>query len=224
MWPTASSLPSVEKFIVADTPGHEQYTRNMVTGASTAQVAVLLIDARQGVLTQTRRHAYLVSLVGIKHVVLAINKMDLVDYNQGTAETIEAEFRAFAEPLGFASISAIPVSALRGTTSQSAAAPWPGTGAPPFLPTWKRWMRGTIRAAAPSSQFSWSTAQTPTSGLLRDPCPRPPGRRGYASRNRLGANGGGEPHRDLRRRPSRTDRWERGHLTLNKEIDASGAT
>lgn len=114
------------KFIVADTPGHEQYTRNMVTGASTAQVAVLLIDARQGVLTQTRRHAYLVSLVGIKHVVLAINKMDLVDYDQGTAETIEAEFRAFAEPLGFASISAIPVSALKGDniTERSGAMAW----------------------------------------------------------------------------------------------------
>ena len=98
----------------------------MVTGASTAQVAVLLIDARQGVLTQTRRHAYLVSLVGIKHVVLAINKMDLVDYNQGTAETIEAEFRAFAEPLGFASISAIPVSALKGDniTERSGAMAW----------------------------------------------------------------------------------------------------
>ncbi len=111
------------KFIVADTPGHEQYTRNMVTGASTAQVAVLLIDARQGVLTQTRRHAYLVSLVGIKHVVLAINKMDLMGYDQATAEAIEAEFRAFAEPLGFASVSAIPVSALKGDniTERSAA-------------------------------------------------------------------------------------------------------
>ncbi|MEY3041700.1 MAG: hypothetical protein RLZZ174_782, partial [Pseudomonadota bacterium] len=94
------------KFIVADTPGHEQYTRNMITGASTAQVAVLLIDARQGVLTQTRRHAYLVSLVGIKHVVLAINKMDLAGYAQDVAERIEADFRAFAETLGFASITA----------------------------------------------------------------------------------------------------------------------
>lgn len=102
------------KFIVADTPGHEQYTRNMITGASTAQVAVLLIDARQGVLTQTRRHAYLVSLVGIKHVVLAINKMDLAGYAQDVAERIEADFRAFAETLGFASITAIPVSALKG--------------------------------------------------------------------------------------------------------------
>ena len=84
------------KFIVADTPGHKQYTRNMVTGASTADVAVLLIDARQGVLTQTRRHAYLVSLVGIKKVVLAVNKMDLVDYNKGVFDAIVAEFHTLA--------------------------------------------------------------------------------------------------------------------------------
>src|SRR3989442_11185015 len=79
------------KFIVADTPGHEQYTRNMITGASTADVAVILVDARKGVLTQTRRHSYLVSLVGIKHVVLAINKLDLVDYSQQVFELIDSE-------------------------------------------------------------------------------------------------------------------------------------
>src|SRR6202453_4393503 len=84
------------KFIVADTPGHEQYTRNMITGASTAQAAIILIDARQGVLTQTRRHSYLVSLVGIQHVALAINKMDLVDYDQEVYERIVAEYREFA--------------------------------------------------------------------------------------------------------------------------------
>ena len=89
------------KFIVADTPGHEQYTRNMVTGASTASVAVILVDARKGVLTQTRRHSILVSLVGIKKVVLAVNKMDLVDYSQEIFEKITKEYAAFARQLGF---------------------------------------------------------------------------------------------------------------------------
>ena len=114
------------KFIVADTPGHEQYTRNMITGASTADVAVLLIDARQGVMTQTRRHAYLASLVGIKHIILAINKMDLVAYDpQVFADTLAA-FNTAAEPLAFYSITAIPLSALKGDniTSRSAHTPW----------------------------------------------------------------------------------------------------
>ncbi|MDZ4184268.1 MAG: sulfate adenylyltransferase subunit CysN [Desulfuromonadales bacterium] len=102
------------KFIVADTPGHEQYTRNMVTGASTADVAVILIDARKGILTQSRRHSYLVSLVGIRNVVLAINKMDLVDYSAARFAEIRQEYAAFAAGLGFASITAIPISALEG--------------------------------------------------------------------------------------------------------------
>ena len=116
------------KFIVADTPGHEQYTRNMVTGASTADVAVLLVDARQGVLTQTRRHAYLVSLVGIRHVILAVNKMDLVDFDKSRFEQIRDTFASFAEPLGFESITAVPLSALKGDnmTTRSSATPWYG--------------------------------------------------------------------------------------------------
>jgi bifunctional enzyme CysN/CysC len=114
------------KFIVADTPGHEQYTRNMVTGASTAQVAVLLVDARQGILTQTRRHAYLVSLMGIRHVVLAINKMDLVGFSAATFNTIQEEFERFSATLGFDAITAIPLSALKGDniTQRSANTPW----------------------------------------------------------------------------------------------------
>jgi bifunctional enzyme CysN/CysC len=114
------------KFIVADTPGHEQYTRNMVTGASTADAAVILIDARKGVLTQTRRHSYLVSLLGIRHVILAINKMDLVDWSKETFDTILAEYRAFAAQIGITDFTAIPMSALRGDniTEHSAAAPW----------------------------------------------------------------------------------------------------
>jgi bifunctional enzyme CysN/CysC len=102
------------KFIVADTPGHEQYTRNMITGASTADVAVILIDARKGVLTQTRRHSYLVSLIGIRKVVLAINKMDLVDYAQKTFDKINEEYRAFAAQIGLTDITSIPLSGLKG--------------------------------------------------------------------------------------------------------------
>ena len=102
------------KFIVADTPGHEQYTRNMVTGASTADVAVILIDARKGVLTQTRRHSLLVSLIGIRKVVLAINKMDLVDYAEAVFRDIEATYREFAKEIGLEDITAMPLSALRG--------------------------------------------------------------------------------------------------------------
>lgn len=102
------------KFIVADTPGHEQYTRNMVTGASTADVAVILIDARKGVLTQTKRHSYLVSLVGIRNIVLAINKMDLVDYSAATFTAIKEEYEQFAVQIGFEKITTIPISALKG--------------------------------------------------------------------------------------------------------------
>jgi bifunctional enzyme CysN/CysC len=114
------------KFIVADTPGHEQYTRNMVTGASTADVAVILIDARKGVLTQTRRHSYLVSLLGIKKVVVAINKLDIVDYSREVFELIEAEYRQFAGEIGLRDIVCIPMSALRGDniTGPSENTPW----------------------------------------------------------------------------------------------------
>ena len=114
------------KFIVADTPGHEQYTRNMVTGASTAEVAVILIDARKGVLTQTRRHSFLVSLLGIRHVVLAINKLDLVDYSQEVFDQIEADYRHFADTIGLHDIVCIPMSALRGDniTEPSPNTPW----------------------------------------------------------------------------------------------------
>jgi sulfate adenylyltransferase, large subunit len=102
------------KFIVADTPGHEQYTRNMATGASNADLALVLIDARKGVLTQTRRHSFILSLIGVKHVVLVVNKIDLVGYDQAVFDKIVSEYRAFAEPLGFKTLEAVPVSALRG--------------------------------------------------------------------------------------------------------------
>jgi len=114
------------KFIVADTPGHEQYTRNMVTGASTADLAVILIDARKGVLTQTMRHSYLVSLLGIRKVVLAINKMDLVGYDQAVFDRIKIDYEAFASQLQFDHIQTIPVSALKGDNiiENGAKMPW----------------------------------------------------------------------------------------------------
>ena len=114
------------KYIVADCPGHEQYTRNMATGASTADVAVVLVDARKGLLTQTHRHSYIISLLGIGQVVLAVNKMDLVDYDQAVFERIVAEYRALAAQLGIANVQAIPLSALEGQnlSTRSAATPW----------------------------------------------------------------------------------------------------
>ena len=102
------------KFIVADCPGHEQYTRNMVTGASTADLAVILIDARKGVLVQTRRHSYLVHLLGIRNIVLAVNKMDLIDYDQATYDAIVAEYTAFARSIGINDFTAIPISGFKG--------------------------------------------------------------------------------------------------------------
>lgn len=121
------------KFIVADTPGHEQYTRNMATGASTADVAVILIDARKGILTQTRRHSFITSLLGIKHVVLAVNKMDLVDYDQATFDTIVAEYQEFSKDLGYQSITAIPLSALRGDNMIEASPNTPWYSGPTLL-------------------------------------------------------------------------------------------
>jgi bifunctional enzyme CysN/CysC len=114
------------KFIVADTPGHEQYTRNMATGASTAELAVILIDARKGVLTQTRRHSFIVSLLGIKSIVLAVNKMDLVGYAEDVFRAIESDYRAFAKDLGLTDICCIPLSALNGDNivHKSLSTPW----------------------------------------------------------------------------------------------------
>ncbi|WP_292312024.1 sulfate adenylyltransferase subunit CysN, partial [Marivivens sp.] len=124
------------KFIVADTPGHEQYTRNMVTGASTADLAVILIDARKGVLTQTRRHSYLVNLIGIRHVVLAVNKMDLIGYDKATFDNIVAEYGEFARSICIEDFTAIPISGFKGDniTGPSEFTPWySGPALLPFL-------------------------------------------------------------------------------------------
>ncbi|MDH6356561.1 sulfate adenylyltransferase subunit CysN [Parabacteroides sp. PF5-9] len=114
------------KFIIADTPGHEQYTRNMITGGSTANLAIILVDARTGVITQTRRHTYLVTLLGIKHVVLAVNKMDLVDFDQAVFDRITADYHSFVESLAIPDITCIPLSALDGdnVVEKSDRTPW----------------------------------------------------------------------------------------------------
>ena len=114
------------KFVVADTPGHEQYTRNMVTGASTADLAVILVDARKGVLPQTRRHSFIVSLLGIRHVVLAVNKLDLMGFSEEVFDAIDAEYRQFAAEIGLGEVVSIPMSALRGDniTAPSSSTPW----------------------------------------------------------------------------------------------------
>ncbi len=114
------------KFIVADTPGHEQYTRNMITGASTADLAVILVDARKGILTQTKRHSYLAHLIGIRHLVLAVNKMDLVGYDRATYDRIVADYATFAESIGIAAFTPMPISGFKGDniTTSSANTPW----------------------------------------------------------------------------------------------------
>ncbi|MGH7088793.1 MAG: GTP-binding protein, partial [Stellaceae bacterium] len=122
------------KFIVADTPGHVQYTRNMATGASTAELAIVLVDARKGVLTQTRRHTALLSLLGVRSIVLAVNKMDLVQYDRTRFDSIAAEFRGFAARLGVAQVTAIPVAALTGDNVIRASGAMPWYEGPALLP------------------------------------------------------------------------------------------
>ena len=126
------------KFIIADTPGHEQYTRNMATGASTADLAIILVDARHGVLTQTKRHSFIVSLLGIKHIVVAINKMDIVGYDQAVFEKIKGDYVDFASRLELPDVHFMPISALKGdnVVSPSPNMPW-YTGSPlmPLLET-----------------------------------------------------------------------------------------
>ncbi|RZM31372.1 MAG: GTP-binding protein, partial [Sphingomonas sp.] len=114
------------KFIVADTPGHEQYTRNMVTGASTADLAVILVDARKGVLTQTKRHSYLAHLIGIRNLVLAVNKMDLIGYDQARYDEIVGDYAAFAKSIGISTFTPMPISGFKGDniSLRSETMPW----------------------------------------------------------------------------------------------------
>jgi len=122
------------KFIIADTPGHEQYTRNMATGASTANLAVILIDARHGVQTQTRRHTFIASLLGIRHVIVAVNKMDLVDYDQATFDRIRDDYLAFAGNLGIEDIRVVPLSALKGDNVVAPSENMPWYDGEPLMP------------------------------------------------------------------------------------------
>jgi bifunctional enzyme CysN/CysC len=213
---------SRRSFIVADTPGHEQYTRNMVTGASTADVAVLLVDARQGLLTQTRRHSYLVSLMGIRDVAVAINKMDLVDFDPSVFDLIQAEYQAFAAPLGFRSISAIPISALRGdnVTERSSRTGWYRG------PTLMAWLE-TVRPDPPHHQrfcFPVQAVNRPSHdfrgfmGTVAE---------GHVSRGdavRVTASGQTARVQRIVTLDGDLERAERGQaitLTLDREIDAS---
>ncbi len=152
-------------FIVADTPGHEQYTRNMATGASNSDAAVILIDARKGVLTQTRRHSYICSLLGIRHVAVAINKIDLVEYSAETFHHIVGDYFGFAKSLGFASITAIPLSARFGdnVTARSEKLKWfEGPTLLEYLES-PRCAGGAARRNRSVSRCSGSTARTWTS-------------------------------------------------------------
>ena len=164
------------KFIVADTPGHEQYTRNMVTGASTADLAIILIDARKGVLTQSRRHSTIVHLLGIRHLVLAVNKMDLVEYDQTVFERIVADYRAFADEIGIGAVTAIPMSALTGDNiaSRSAAMPW--YDGPALLDYLERVPVGSAEPRAADFHLPVQWVNRPDSGF-----------RGYAGRIAGGA-------------------------------------
>jgi bifunctional enzyme CysN/CysC len=165
------------KFIVADTPGHEQYTRNMATGASNADLALVLIDARKGVLPQTRRHSFILSLIGVKHVVMVVNKIDLVDYDADVFRAIESDYRAFAAPLGFETLQAIPVSALRGDNilQPSAETPWyEGPQLVPYLETidvstdrTSRPMRFTVQWVNRAGQDFRGFSGTVAAGVVR---------------------------------------------------------
>ena len=137
------------KFIVADTPGHEQYTRNMATGASNAELALVLVDARKGILTQTRRHSFILSLIGVKHVVLVVNKIDLVGYDPDVFQSIESDYQAFAKDLGFETLQAIPVSALKGDNILAPSANTSWYGGPQLLPYLEQIEVASDRAAKP---------------------------------------------------------------------------
>ena len=157
------------KFIVADTPGHELYTRNMVTGASTADVAVILVDARKGVLTQTRRHSFIVSLLGIKHVVLAVNKLDLVGYDRAVFDRITADYRGFAAGLGLTGYRRPSRSRRCAATTSSSRVPTPpGTTGRRWPPTWKPSSRARTPPAARSDfPCSWSPGPISTSAATQ---------------------------------------------------------
>ena len=162
------------KFIIADTPGHVQYTRNMVTGASTATVAIMLIDARLGVLQQSRRHAYIASLLGIPHLAVCVNKMDLVAYDRAVFEAVRKDFSAFTNGLGFASVTFFPIQRAQGHELASAVAPRrPGTTGPRCSSSSTRCPRGrSARRRTTAIPYSTSSGRTSTTGASQRPSPR----------------------------------------------------
>ncbi|MFJ5369988.1 sulfate adenylyltransferase subunit CysN [Bosea sp. CER48] len=211
-------------FIVADTPGHEQYTRNMATGASTADLAIILVDARKGLLPQTRRHSFIVSLVGVRHVVVAVNKMDLVDYDEAVFERIEADYREAVKGLGFASICFVPVSARDGENVMRPSSAMPWHDGPALLPYLEN--VAVVRAAPRNESFilpvQWVNrpdldfrgyAGTPVSGRVRvgDPVVAlPSGRKSRVARI-IGAAGDG----------AQVAAGQAATLTLEDDIDIS---
>ena len=211
------------KFIVADTPGHEQYTRNMATGASNSELAVILIDARKGVLTQTRRHAYIASLLGIRHVVVAVNKIDLVEFSQSIFDSIVDDFDTFAEPLGFATCVPIPISARFGHNVYplSEQMPW-YTGPALMRPPGDGGCGDRAgRQAVPHAGAVGQPPQPRLPGLLRHHLqrsnPRGRSRRGGP----VGPDQHGSPHRHQSRRLADASAGEAVTLVLADEIDIS---
>jgi bifunctional enzyme CysN/CysC len=184
----------VRSFIVADTPGHVQYTRNMVTGASTADLALVLVDARKGVVEQTRRHAALSGLLGVPHVVLAVNKMDLVGYDAAVFDGIVADFAGLAAEVGLPDVTAIPMAALQGdnVVHRSPAMPW--YDGPALLEHLEQVSveRDHGRLVRPASRCSTSSGRCPTSGptTAATPAPSPAARCGSATRWSCSLRGG----------------------------------
>ncbi|WP_030666120.1 sulfate adenylyltransferase subunit 1 [Streptomyces rimosus] len=173
------------RFILADTPGHVQYTRNMVTGASTADLAVVLVDARNGVTEQTRRHAAVAALLRVPHVVLAVNKMDLVGYQEAVFAKIAQEFTAYAAKLGAPEITAIPISALAGANVVEPSADMPWYGGPTVL--------GHLETVPDSQDLTSCPARLPVQYVIRPQTPEHPDYRGYAGQIASGVLRVGEP-------------------------------
>jgi sulfate adenylyltransferase subunit 1 len=193
------------RFILADTPGHVQYTRNMVTGASTAELAVVLVDARNGVVEQTRRHAAVAALLRVPHVVLAVNKMDLVDYAEPVFAAIAAEFTAYAASLGVTDVVAVPISALAGDNVVEPSATMDWYGGPTLLEHLETVPVGTDPSAEP--------ARFPVQYVIRPQSAEHPDYRGYAGQLASGVLRTGDPVTVL---PS-------GHTTTVAGIDVLGA-
>ena len=215
------------KFIVADTPGHEQYTRNMATGASTADVAVILVDARKGVLTQTRRHSFIVAMLGIKHVALAVNKMDLVGYDQAVFDRIAADYREFAAGLGLTDVTAIPVSALRGDNVVEPGANMPWYDGPPLISYLEAVEAGADAAGrpAPPARAAGHPSRPGLPRLRGDHRRRDgaTGRRGARAAVRRDRHGDADRH--LRRRPARgRGRASRSRSPLTGRSTSAAAT